>query len=62
ILNDRSGLEVRSQFQGWRAPGSKPDFPEDSPCMECHAVAKCPRAALVFEHGEGTSSGAVLDI
>ncbi|GBN07380.1 hypothetical protein AVEN_30914-1, partial [Araneus ventricosus] len=55
ILNDRNGLEVRSQFRGWRAPGSKPDFPEDPPCMACHALAKCSPAAVEFELGEGTS-------
>ncbi|GBO39007.1 hypothetical protein AVEN_249455-1, partial [Araneus ventricosus] len=64
-LNGRSGLAVRSQFRVRRAPGSKPDSPEDPPCMapiERHAVAKCPPAGVVWKLGEGTSQCAVLVI
>ncbi|GBM34356.1 hypothetical protein AVEN_211890-1 [Araneus ventricosus] len=33
ILNGLSGIAIRFQFRGWRAPGSKPDSPEDLPCL-----------------------------
>ncbi|GBN51938.1 hypothetical protein AVEN_201738-1, partial [Araneus ventricosus] len=58
FLNDRSGLAVRSQFRSRRASGSKPDSPNDPPCMSPiarHAVAKCPPVAVVWKwkFGEG---------
>ncbi|GBM75773.1 hypothetical protein AVEN_39421-1, partial [Araneus ventricosus] len=58
ILNGRSGISVRSQFRGRRAPDSKPDSPEDPTCMAPiarHAVAKCPPACVVWKLGEGAS-------
>ncbi|GBM18548.1 hypothetical protein AVEN_47940-1 [Araneus ventricosus] len=33
ILNGLSGIAIRFQFRGRRAPGSKPDSPEDLPCL-----------------------------
>ncbi|GBM70425.1 hypothetical protein AVEN_122706-1 [Araneus ventricosus] len=33
ILNGLSGIAIRFQFRGRRAPGSKPDSPEDPPCL-----------------------------
>ncbi|GBL72859.1 hypothetical protein AVEN_128056-1 [Araneus ventricosus] len=65
ILNGRSGIAIRFQFWGRRAPDSKPVSPEDPPCMAPiarHAVAKCPPAGVVRKLGEGTSLGAVLVI
>ncbi|GBN60879.1 hypothetical protein AVEN_191697-1 [Araneus ventricosus] len=42
---------------GRRSPDSKPDYPEDPPCMAPiarHAVAKSPPAGVVWKLGEGT--------
>ncbi|GBO07523.1 hypothetical protein AVEN_180068-1, partial [Araneus ventricosus] len=65
ILDGRSDLAVKSQFRGRRAPDSKPDSPEDPPCMAPiahHAVAKCPPAGVVWKLGEGANQGAILVI
>ncbi|GBN61335.1 hypothetical protein AVEN_249648-1, partial [Araneus ventricosus] len=58
ILNGCCDLAVRSQFRGWRAPDSKPNSPEDPPCVwpiARHAVAKCPPAGVVWKLGEGAN-------
>ncbi|GBM73053.1 hypothetical protein AVEN_268530-1 [Araneus ventricosus] len=50
ILNGHSGLAVRSQFRGRRAPGSKPDSSEDPPCM-APITPKCPSVGVVCTLG-----------
>ncbi|GBL60358.1 hypothetical protein AVEN_75211-1, partial [Araneus ventricosus] len=41
ILNGLSGIAIRFQFRGRRAPGSKPDSPEDPPCLMSPPLVRC---------------------
>ncbi|GBO36272.1 hypothetical protein AVEN_216986-1 [Araneus ventricosus] len=67
-LQGRGGLVVRSRLWGRRGPGSKPDSPEDPPCVGMFHVKSyvggqtSSRWCGVKVWGGGASSGVVLVI
>ncbi|GBM56528.1 hypothetical protein AVEN_140597-1 [Araneus ventricosus] len=57
IKDGRGGLAIRSRSRGRRVPGSKPDSPEDTPCMGPAArYMKRPPAGVVRKLGERGAS------